>query len=148
MTKVCRVIHSESLNKSKYEELAEQAKLLGSVRSEVWHRFGSINGVGVNHREIRTEWVEAKKYSHLPAKAWKETLRDTLDDIRLYESAAKEKVRKAIWIRAQDDVEERKRLFRLLKGNQWVYDPYLCRKMRFHKKHGKSKIKSQKSDHP
>jgi len=143
MNKVCRVIHSDSLNKVKYEELEKQAKLLGFVRSEVWERFGSINGVGVEHRKIRTDWVKIKKYPLLPAKAWKETLRDALDDIKLYEASAKEKVRKSICKRADKNEEERKRLFKLLRGDKWVNDSYLCRKMRFYKKHGKSKVSNQ-----
>jgi len=37
--------------------------------------------VGVNHRTVRTDWVKNRDFSPLPAKAWKETLRDALDDI-------------------------------------------------------------------
>ena len=86
MNKGTIILESNNLNKSKYLKLLEQAKLLGKLRSEIWHRFGSINGVGVNHRSIRTDWVKNRDFSPLPAKAWKETLRDVLDDIKLYEA--------------------------------------------------------------
>ncbi len=94
-----RIYISNALNKGKYLALLAQAGLLGGVRSEVWQRFGSIRGTGVNHRVVRADWVKNRDFSPLPAKAWKETLRDGLDDIRLYEAACKEKVRKQIHAR-------------------------------------------------
>jgi IS605 OrfB family transposase len=142
MSKATSILYSSALNKSKYDELTLQAKLLGRVRNEVWHRFGSINGVGSNHRVIRTEWVRERDFSPLPAKAWKETLRDALDDIKLYEEAAKKKVKKAIFARTKDPLEQ-KRLFGLLKTDVWVEDGYLRRMMRKHKKHGHSKVENQ-----
>ena len=142
MSKVCRIIHSVDLNKSKYHELALQAKMLGEIRKEVWQRFGSINGVGSNHRKIRTEWVKNRDFKPLPAKAWKETLRDTLDDIKLYEEAAKEKVKKCI-ARRITNKDEKKQLFTLLKGTMWTQHSYLRRKMRQYKKHGKTNVNNQ-----
>lgn len=142
MSKVTRIIASHNLNPGKYRQLEKQAKLLGKLRTEIWHRYGSIQGVGVWHRKIRDEWVQTRDFKPLAAKAWKETLRDVIDDIQLYEEAAKEKVRKAIHIRTRDN-SERKRLYTLLKYNDWVKDPYLCRKMRQHKKHGRTKVANQ-----
>ncbi|KOR29156.1 transposase, partial [Achromatium sp. WMS3] len=52
-----RIVFSHNLNQGKYEALNAQARLLGQLRSEIWQRFGSINGVGVFHRTIRDEWV-------------------------------------------------------------------------------------------
>src|SRR5580704_9337628 len=113
MSKATRIISSVNLNKGKYHQLFEQAKLLGQVRKEVWQRFGSINGVGKDHRAIRNAWVKERDFSPLPAKAWKETLRDALDDIKLYEEAAKKKVKQAIFARIKESLEQ-KRLFGLL----------------------------------
>ena len=96
MQKVTRIVTSKNLNQKKYEELSSQARMLGSLRKEIWHRFGSIGGVGASHRKIRDEWVKSRDFSPLPAKAWKETLRDVIDDISLCEEAAKVKVREAI----------------------------------------------------
>ena len=79
---------SVELNQKKYNELNDTAILLGKLRKEVWQRFGSLAWVGANHRKIRDEWVQSRDFSPLPAKAWKETLRDVLDDIQMYEEAA------------------------------------------------------------
>lgn len=78
----------------------------------------------------------------MPAKAWKETLRDTLDDISLYEKACKLKVKKDIVSRTSDK-QERKQLYTRLKGNKWPTDSYLSRKMRKYKKHGKTSVSNQ-----
>ena len=142
MSKVCRIVKSKNLNKRKYDELCEQARLLGRLRKEIWHRFGSIGGVARKHREIRNDWVKTRDFTPLPAKAWKETLRDAMDDISLYEEACKLKVRKDISKRSSDK-EEKKRLFTLLKNNKWPTDPYLSRKMRKYKKHGKTNVSNQ-----
>ncbi|MCK5523500.1 MAG: transposase [Thiomargarita sp.] len=74
----------------------------------------------------------------MPAKAWKETLRDTLDDIKLYEESAKEKVRKIIY-----KCKNNKELFKQLKYNRWTNNSYLCRLMRKYKKHGKTTVNNQ-----
>lgn len=142
MSKVCRIINSENINKSKYVQLHAQAKLLGKLRKEIWHQFGSINGVGRNHREIRDNWVQTKDFKPLAAKAWKETLRDTLDDIKLYEESAKQKVRKAINARYKN-TEEAKKLYNLLKCDNWVNNKFLNRLMRKFKKHGKTSVDNQ-----
>jgi hypothetical protein len=142
MSKVCRIVKSKDLNKRKYDELCEQARLLGQIRKEVWHRYGSVNGVGSNHRKIRNKWVKTRDFSPLPAKAWKETLRDTFDDIALYEEACKLKVKKDIASRTSNK-EERKNLYTHLKNNKWPTDPYLSRKMRKYKKHGKTNVSNQ-----
>lgn len=144
MSKVCRIAHSVDLNRAKYESLLEQAKMLGQLRHEIWHRFGSINGVDTNHREIRTDWVKTRDFSPLQAKAWKETLRDCLDDIKLYEVSAKIKVKKALHNRVKNS-NERKQYFSELKSNKWVNNNYLRRMMRKAKKHGRSKSVSKKS---
>ena len=142
MPKVCRILQSKDLNVSKYAELEKQAILLGKLRQEVWHRFGSVLGVGIKHRKIRGNWVQTRDFSPLAAKAWKETLRDTLDDIKLYEESAKEKVRKAIHLRVKSN-QERKTLYSQLKSNKWISNPYLSRKMRQHKKHGRTTVANQ-----
>ncbi len=140
MGKVTRIVASKDLNRSKYDELSRQAEMLGALRKEVWHRFGSINGSGIDFRKLRDEWVKTRDFSPLPAKAWKETLRDVLDDIGMYEEAAK--VRQDISKRTNDP-SERKALFKALKNSDWKQNPYLCRKMRQHKKHGKTSVNYQ-----
>jgi hypothetical protein len=142
MSKVCRILTSVDLNRKKYDELKAQAKMLGKFRKEIWQRFGSLAGVGANHRRIRDAWVKSRDFTPLPAKAWKETLRDVLDDIQMYEAAAKEKVRKAICKRVKDPAEK-KRFYKILDSNQWINDRYLSRKMRQYKKHGRTNVTNQ-----
>ena len=114
MRKVTRIAYSHNLNAGKLEQLKEIALSLGKLRTEVWHRYGSISGVGLTSRQIRDQWLaEGRDFDLLAlARLWKETLRDTFDDICMYREAAKVKVRKAIHKRTED-VSEQKRLFRL-----------------------------------
>lgn len=142
MKKVTRIVKSKDLNKSKFCALLKQAHMLGKLRKEIWQRFGSIGGVGMQHRVIRSQWVKTRDFAPLPAKAWKETLRDVLDDISLYEAAAKAKVKEAI-VKKISDKEERRALFKILRSNEWVKHPYLCRKMRQYKRHGKTTVDNQ-----
>jgi hypothetical protein len=94
--KVTRIAYSKGMNASKYAQLEEQAKRLGRVRSEVWQRFGSINGVTMRDRQIRDGWLKEGKSFDVPANAWKETLRDAKADIAMAVEAAKVKARQAI----------------------------------------------------
>ena len=142
MSKVTRIAYSQKLNPGKLDQLREIASRLGNLRAEVWHRYGSIACVGLTSRQIRDEWLAEGREFDVPARLWKETLRDTFDDICLYREAAKAKVRKAIFKRT-DDEEERKRLFTLLKYDRWTEDNYLRRMMRKHYKHGKTKVDNQ-----
>jgi hypothetical protein len=133
--KVTRILHSHKLNKGKLVQLQEQASLLGIVRSEVWQRYGSIAGVTLRDRTIRDQWMKENRSFSVSANAWKETLRDTIGDIKAYREAAKEKVKEAIRNRTSDD-EELKKLYTLLKWDKWQSDPFLRRQMRKHFKHG------------
>jgi len=142
MSKVCRIINSVNLNRGKYDELCQQAKLLGTLRKEIWHRFGSIDGSGIDFRKLRDDWVKNRDFLPLPAKSWKETLRDVLDDIKMYEEAAKLKVRKDIF-KSFTDQEKRKELLKALSCNEWKKNCYLRRKMRQYKKHGRTKVNNQ-----
>jgi len=138
MSKVSRIIESVDLNTLKYLLLVEQARLLGLIRKDIWQRFGSINGVGASFRKIRNDWVKSRDFMPLPAKAWIDPLRDTLDDIKLYEESVKEKVRKIIYTH-----KDNKQLFKQLKYDSWVNNSYLCHKMRKYKKHGKTTVNNQ-----
>ncbi len=152
MNKVTRIAYSRNLNLGKYNQLNLIAKRLGKLRKEVWHRYGSISGVGLTHRQIRDGWLAERRNEDIPARLWKETLRDTFSDICLYREAAKVKVRSAIAKRTYDSAE-RKRLFTLLKYDRWTEDSYqgesgcttafIRRMMRKYYKHGKTKVENQ-----
>jgi hypothetical protein len=116
--KVTRILYSYKLNQGKLEQLQEQARSLGLVRSEVWQRFGSVSGVKLRDRTIRDQWIKEKSDFGVGANAWKETLRDSIADIKAYREAAKDKVKQAIRSRT-DDKGELKRLYTLLKRDDW-----------------------------
>jgi len=142
MSKVTRIAYSKYLNSGKYERLQEIAHHLGVLRSEVWQRYGSIAGVGVTHREIRDQWLKDGREFDVPARLWKETLRDAIDDIHMCREAMKVKVRKAIRYHAKDDVN-RKRLYTALRYDRWLDNSYLRRMMRKYWKHGHTDVRNQ-----
>lgn len=139
---ITRIIASKGLNPGKLDTLSEIARRLGKVRTEIWERCGSINGVGVHYRKIRDEWVAQGRDFGVPARLWKGVLRDTMGDIKAARKAAKVKARKAIR-RPADDEAELKRLYRSLKNNGWVRDPYLRRMMRKYLKRGHNHCRNQ-----
>ena len=142
MSKVTRIAYSKNLNKEKFNRLVHIASLLGKVRTTVWHQYGSLNGVNKTHRQVRDQWVAENKQFDVPARLWKETLRDTFDDISMYREAAKVKVRKAIFKRTNDK-QEQKQLYTLLRQDRWIEDNYLRRMMRKHFKHGSTSVTNQ-----
>jgi IS605 OrfB family transposase len=141
--KVTRIIKSQNLNKGKYNQLSVQAKRLGKVRSEVWHDFGSVNGVSIrNDRKIRDQWLSAKRHFKVSANAWKETLRDSFGDIKASREAAKVQSRKVIYKQVTNE-EKRNELYKLLKEEKWTSNNYLRRLMRHYWKHGRNHIHNQ-----
>ncbi len=87
--KVTRIAYSKNLNQGKLDRLSKIASRLGSLRTEIWDRYGSVAGVGLEHRELRDQWLTDKRQFDVPARLWKETLRDTMADIAMYREAAK-----------------------------------------------------------
>jgi len=121
MAKVTRIVYSKNLNRDKLDQLIELASRLGRLRKEIWHRFGSLSGMGLTHQKIRDQWLEEKRKFDVPARLWKETLRDTFEDIKAYRESAKAKVRKAIYRRADDEIE-RKRFYTFRNILSRLYD--------------------------
>ncbi|MCK6511369.1 zinc ribbon domain-containing protein [Myxococcota bacterium] len=142
MSQVTRIAYSDDLTVSKYKRLEELARRLGLLRSEVWQQFGSLKGVGTNHREVRDQWLKEQREFDVPARLWKETLRDVFKDIQAYRESAKVKVRAALQKRDIPS-EEKKRLFDLLASPRWTEDNYLRRLMRRHYKHGHTRVRNQ-----
>jgi IS605 OrfB family transposase len=149
--KVTRIAYSPKLNASKYGRLVEQARRLGQVRSLVWDRYGSLEGVGLSDRRVRDKWMAdgtAAGFGVL-ANAWKESVRDAVADIRAHREAAKLQVRRHIH-RAVRCEKERKRLYTLLSQDQWTKDCRLRRKMRSHWRRGRNHTHNQiivRADH-
>ena len=109
--------------------MVEQAKRLGTLRTEIWHRFGSIKGIGLNDRKIRDVWMKTNRQFTVRANSWKETLRDAIGNIKTNREAAKFDAKQSIR-RHTKDQEEQKRLYTLLKSDKWLSDNYLTRIMR------------------
>ncbi|MBK1649507.1 transposase, partial [Rhabdochromatium marinum] len=116
--KVTRILRAKRPNKGKVAALREQARRLGQVRTEVWQRFGALQGVGLSDRQIRDAWLRAGRAFPVSANAWKETLRDAKGDITAHMESAKVKARRCIWRHTQDKTEQ-KRLFTALKRDDW-----------------------------
>jgi hypothetical protein len=94
----------------------------------VWDRYGSLTGVGLSDRQIRDADGTATSLGVL-ANAWKGTVRDAVGDIRAHREAAKAEVRRRVG-RGLVPEAERKRLYTLLKRDQWTGDPLERRWMR------------------
>lgn len=87
-----RTYYSKKLDEETYSELALIAKRLGILRKIIWHQFSS-DPKKLNDRKIRDIWLREKKnrtnlypkiIDQLPARLWKETLRDTIGNINAY----------------------------------------------------------------
>ena len=97
-----RTYYSKKLDEQTYSELKLIAKKLGILRKIIWHQFSS-NPKKLNDREIRDQWLNAKNnetnfypkiIDQIPARLWKETLRDTIGTINAYfEAGFKEAIR-------------------------------------------------------
>lgn len=132
---ITQIAFSDNLNKGKFASLVEQAERLGAIRTEVWQRFGSINGVGLRDRTIRDNWLKDGKQFNVGATPWKQTLCDAISDIKACREAAKFDVKHAIRRHTQDK-DDQKRLYTLLKSDQYRDDRYLSRTMRNYHKRG------------
>ena len=98
-----RTYYSKKLDEETYSELALIAKRLGILRKIIWHQFSS-DPKRLNDRKIRDIWLKEKEngtslypkiIDQLPARLWKETLRDTIGSINGYFEAGFKEVMKA-----------------------------------------------------
>lgn len=146
MALVTRIAVSEGLTGAKFAKLQTMAELCGKIRKDAWRRYGSISAVGRTSRAIRDQdWLAGDCLgadTGLPARVWKATLQDTLDDIGACRAAAIKAVVTNICGRKDDD-DERKRRVRALKDGTWTDDSLLRRLMRREWKHGKTSVSNQ-----
>lgn len=124
--------------------LAAICKTAAFLRADIWRRYGALRNVGASASAMRTEIVESGVYDalHIDGTIRAETTKDIVNDILTYKAAAKLKVRQAIARRTRKE-QERKRLYTLLKRDEWLLDSYLHRMMRKHFRHGRSKVANQ-----
>ena len=120
-------------------ELAPICRTIGYLRADIWRRYGALGNVGHSALDIRKDIIARNLYGSLPVDGTirNETTKDVVNDILTYKAAAKLKVRQAI-VQRTSDPSERKRLYTLLKNDQWQKDPFLHRQMRQHFRHGVS----------
>lgn len=139
---VTRIAYSKGLTASKLAHLSEMALRLGGLRTLVWEKFGSLQGVVTSHRAVRDSWLTSRRKFDVPARVWKETLRDVFGDIEAYRACAMRKTELAI-CRHTKDKNERQRLKKALKDGSWVSDHYLRSRMRKYYRHGHTEVKNQ-----
>jgi hypothetical protein len=126
------------------KELAAICKAAGFLRADIWRRYGALGNAGMSASAIRTDIINNKYYEalYLDGTIRAETTKDIVNDILTYKAAARLKVRQAIAKRTNVE-QERKRLFTLLKADDWLADSYLHRMMRKHFRHGQSSVANQ-----
>lgn len=116
-----RTYYSKKLDEQTYAELALTAKRLGTLRKIIWHQFSS-NPKKLNDRKIRDIWLREKEngtnlypkiIDQLPARLWKETLRDTIGNINAYFEAGFKEIIKRLY--KKYDKTEVKKLTKILK---------------------------------
>ncbi|WP_276968336.1 hypothetical protein, partial [Metallibacterium scheffleri] len=124
--------------------LCSICKTMGTVRADIWRRYGALGTVGKSVNGVRKEISAARLFSDLPVDGTirNETTKDIVNDILLYKAAAMQKVRKAIAAHTENKAE-RTRLFTLLRKDLWLTDNLLHRQMRKHFRHGKSHVDNQ-----
>ena len=100
-----RTYYSKKLDEQTYAELTLIAKRLGILRKIIWHQFSS-NPKKLNDRKIRDIWLREKEngtnfypkiIDQLPARLWKETLRDTIGNINAYFEAGFKEIIKRLY---------------------------------------------------
>src|SRR5450631_3365442 len=124
--------------------LAVVCKAMGFVRADIWRRYGALGTTGKSAGDIRADITRAGWYVGLPVDGTirNETTKDIVNDVLLYKAAAVAKVRQAIAARSSDEAE-RKRLYTLLRKDEWLAEPFLHRQMRKHFRHGKPSVANQ-----
>ncbi len=137
--KVTRIIQARTP-----EGIEAILKPIAFMRADIWRRFGALGNVGKSAATIRKEITAGGWYAGLNVDGTirAETTKDVVNDILTYKEAAKKKVKKAIAARTSDKVE-RKRLYTLLRRDEWLQDSFLHRRMRKHFRHGVAKADNQ-----
>ena len=116
-----RTYYSKKLDEQTYAELALIAKRLGILRKIIWHQFSS-DPKKLNDRKIRDIWLREKEngtnfypkiIDQLPARLWKETLRDTIGNINAYFEAGFKEIIKRLY--RKYGKAEAKKLTKILK---------------------------------
>ena len=124
--KVTRILHSQGLNRDKYDRLARIAVLCGKVRTDAWQRCSGESTAPQSPYDIRDAWMAEGYALHgLPTRPCRAAPADALGDITAVQEAAKVPVKRAVRHRTRGNSTEREWLYTLLKRNCWTEDPFL-----------------------
>ena len=116
-----RTYYSKKLDEQTYTELTLIAKRLGILRKIIWHQFSS-DPKRLNDRKIRDIWLKEKEngtnlypkiIDQLPARLWKEILRDIIGNINAYFESGFTEIIKRLY--RKYDKAEAKKLTKILK---------------------------------
>jgi len=137
--KVTRTLYTDTPT-----ELAGVCKTMGFVRADIWRRFGALGNVGMSAADMRLAVTSGNYYAGLfvDGTIRAETTKDVINDLLAYKAAALVKVRRAVAAHT-NDVVERKRLYTLLRKDEWLQDSFLHRQVRKHFRHGVSHTANQ-----
>lgn len=138
---VTRIAYSKGLTARKFIELSEIAVRLGSLRHELWDKYGSLYGYHANHRKIRDQWLAEKREFDVPARLWKETLRDVIDDIQARKAAGFRAVARKVYKRY--GAKEGKKFCAGLRDGSWKKNPVMHRYVRKELPRGRTWVDNQ-----
>lgn len=144
LTTVTRTLQASCTQFGALADVQAICRNMALVRADIWRRYGALGCISKSASDIRKDITTRCWYAQLPVDGTirAETTKDVVNDILTCKAAAAQKVRQAI-ARRINDVQERKRLFALLKQDQWLQDSYLHRMMRKHFRHGVSHCTNQ-----
>ncbi|MDF5716820.1 MAG: transposase [Rhizonema sp. NSF051] len=150
------------------DELSKLAQALGDLRSELWNKYGSLQGWGIdkntiiknirNTRELR-KLYGAERFN-LSSEIWERTLQAVIDDIQAVQEAAKVQVIRKIYstfspekmqvikgkrtfLVAQRETSFRSELIRSLNSQEWRQYPLISRWVRQYYKRGHTWVNNQ-----
>lgn len=137
--KVTRILQADAP-----ADLLKICKVMAFVRADIWRRFGGLGHVGQSAVDMRKAITQAGWYTGLQVDGTirAETTKDVVNDILTYKAAALVKVRRAVATRSKDQTE-RKRMYTILKKDDWMGDNFLHRQVRKHLRHGISHTNNQ-----
>jgi len=117
--------YSETLSIEQIDELSLILHRYNKVRTYVFSRFGSINGLQYLQypRKIRDEWVKSgfAEQWNLPPKYWKCALEDAFNSIKSNWEATKTNIRKHISRNQNLTKQEKEYCFYILKANSILH---------------------------
>jgi hypothetical protein len=124
----------------------EKARIMadraGSLRSDIWNKYGSLKCWGISHQKLYKEFQKTNPPSmyKLPQKQWQKTFERVINDIHACQEAAKTVVIRKIYRHFKPEKDHqgkeikstsfREELIKSLKTLEWMEYPLLHRWMR------------------